>query len=667
MAQTGFTPILTYASNTATSVPAAGNLTNSTNGSELAVNTADKRLFTKDSGGNVVEVGTNPSAITVAGTTTLSALTASTALALNSSKQVVSVTNTGTGNNVLADSPTLTGTIGAAAATLSGNLTLSAGTANGVTYLNGSKVLTSGSALTFDGTDLATTGGVRLNNAQYYYGKNAAGSAVRLLGVNAGNVNYVGSIDSGPTEVNYGAASTITAQYWNISGSEQMRLTSTGLGIGTSSPGSKLEVAGQTVVKFANPDVSGIVLQATTGTNAAGMKFTNTGGNGFVGLDSSTGTRIGGAAYSLSVWHEGAYPITFGTNNTLRATLDSSGNLGLGVQPSAWNSDYKAFNFGASGFVYGRVGSQETAIGTNWLRNSGASFVYAANGFASYYAQTSGIHSWHIAPNNTSGAGATASFTQAMTLDASGNLALGGTTNKVTGVTGSGSGFTVQASGAPTLAIWDTSDASYYTNITQINELLYLWNIANGAMSFGTNNIERARITSGGNLLVGETSDYLSTRLLVDSAGTDNSTNILTLRNSANTDYFRVRSDGYTYAQGVYDNTTGSAANVFVGSGGDLLRSTSSLRYKTDVQDATHGLAEIMQLRPVTYKGINDGDKVFGGLIAEEVHAAGLTEFVSYDDQDRPDALHYGNMVALLTKAIQELKAELDAYKASHP
>jgi hypothetical protein len=66
MAQTGFTPILTYASNTAASVPSAGNLTNSANGSELAVNTADRRLFTKNSGGTVVELGTNPSSLTIA-------------------------------------------------------------------------------------------------------------------------------------------------------------------------------------------------------------------------------------------------------------------------------------------------------------------------------------------------------------------------------------------------------------------------------------------------------------------------------------------------------------------------------------------------------------------------------------------------------------------------
>jgi hypothetical protein len=54
-------------------------------------------------------------------------------------------------------------------------------------------------------------------------------------------------------------------------------------------------------------------------------------------------------------------------------------------------------------------------------------------------------------------------------------------------------------------------------------------------------------------------------------------------------------------------------------------------------------------------------------LIAEEVHAAGLTEFVQYAPDGTPDALGYGNMVSVLVKAIQELKAEFDAYKATHP
>lgn len=128
-----------------------------------------------------------------------------------------------------------------------------------------------------------------------------------------------------------------------------------------------------------------------------------------------------------------------------------------------------------------------------------------------------------------------------------------------------------------------------------------------------------------------------------------------------------VRSDGYVSMEYTYNFlTSAAAANMVIGSGGFIYRSTSSLKYKRDVADATHGLAEVMQLRPVTYKGKadSDGDKVFGGLIAEEVHAAGLNEFVSYNDKGEPDALHYGHMVSLLTKAIQEQQTIIQSLTA---
>ena len=103
---------------------------------------------------------------------------------------------------------------------------------------------------------------------------------------------------------------------------------------------------------------------------------------------------------------------------------------------------------------------------------------------------------------------------------------------------------------------------------------------------------------------------------------------------------------------------------VMSSASGILQRSTSSLRYKNSVENATYGLTEVMQLRPVTYKGNNDGDTVFGGFIAEEVHDIGLSQFVQYDEQNRPDALAYGNMVSLLTKAVQEQQAMIEDLKA---
>lgn len=57
MAQTGYTPIITYHSNTAAAVPGASNLAEG----ELAVNVTDKKIFTKDNGGSVVQIGSSPS------------------------------------------------------------------------------------------------------------------------------------------------------------------------------------------------------------------------------------------------------------------------------------------------------------------------------------------------------------------------------------------------------------------------------------------------------------------------------------------------------------------------------------------------------------------------------------------------------------------------------
>jgi len=125
-----------------------------------------------------------------------------------------------------------------------------------------------------------------------------------------------------------------------------------------------------------------------------------------------------------------------------------------------------------------------------------------------------------------------------------------------------------------------------------------------------------------------------------------------------------MNGSGYLHSDPTYANTSGGAANVGIASSGQFYRSTSSLRYKNTINDATHGLTELLTLRPVTYKGNNDGDTVFGGLIAEEVHDAGLTEFVSYNDDGEPDALAYGNMVSLCIKAIQEQQETITALEA---
>lgn len=68
MAQTGYTPILIYSSSTATNAPAVGNLTNSTLGSELAINITDGKLFYKDNANAIQVIGWKVVPATAGGT-----------------------------------------------------------------------------------------------------------------------------------------------------------------------------------------------------------------------------------------------------------------------------------------------------------------------------------------------------------------------------------------------------------------------------------------------------------------------------------------------------------------------------------------------------------------------------------------------------------------------
>jgi hypothetical protein len=95
--------------------------------------------------------------LSVSGTTTLSGLTASTALALDANKNVVSVTNTGTGDNVLATSPTLTTpALGAATATSINKVALTAPATGSTLTIADGKTLTANHSLTLAGTDATT-------------------------------------------------------------------------------------------------------------------------------------------------------------------------------------------------------------------------------------------------------------------------------------------------------------------------------------------------------------------------------------------------------------------------------------------------------------------------------------------------------------------------------
>ena len=138
-----------------------------------------------------------------------------------------------------------------------------------------------------------------------------------------------------------------------------------------------------------------------------------------------------------------------------------------------------------------------------------------------------------------------------------------------------------------------------------------------------------------------------------------------TTSNETTAEKMRISSSGIITSSPTYAQTTSNSANMVVRSSGAFERSVSSRRYKNTITDATKGLEELKALRPVNYKGNNDGETVFYGLIAEEVHDAGFTEFVEYNDENEPDALRYPHMVALCIKAIQEQQTLIETQQTT--
>jgi hypothetical protein len=135
------------------------------------------------------------------------------------------------------------------------------------------------------------------------------------------------------------------------------------------------------------------------------------------------------------VFFPAANTVAVSTGGSERVRVDSSGNVGIGVTPSAWYAtNTKALQVGGSSSLndYSSSGNRQTTLANNAYLNASAAWTYSNTDPASRFHQTGGGFYWYTAPSGT--AGNTITFTQAMTLNTNGALVLQGGNTSASGV-----------------------------------------------------------------------------------------------------------------------------------------------------------------------------------------------------------------------------------------
>jgi hypothetical protein len=325
------------------------------------------------------------------------------------------------------------------------------------------------------------------------------------------------------------------------------------------------------------------------------------------------------------------------TAGTERLRIDASGNLGLGVTPSAWGSIFNAMQLGDGGFIAGRSDvATQLQLGCNGYYD-GSNFKYIVTGTAARYYMDTGAHYWESAASGTAGNAIT--FTQAMTLDASGNLSIGATSPPTN-----------------TTKLY-TSDGTINTFISyKTGGVEYFGTYSNHPLAFLTNNTERARISSGGVLCLNTT-------------GT-NAGNLQVTQYTGKTMFRMETVDSGTSTAIQFVKTSGGAAEV-----GSITTTTtatayninSDVRLKKNIVNAQDSGSDIDALQVRSFDWKVDDSHVKYGFIAQELVTVAPESVKVGDSGDEIETVwgvDYSKLVPMLVKEIQSLRARVAALEA---
>lgn len=288
--------------------------------------------------------------------------------------------------------------------TLAGNATIPSGARSGLDAYNSISFTGAGTLTHGQGTQIRAYSNL---TAGWAFAGSATGTVTHLAGLRALFPDNTGSAINVTNNyallLNDQTANTGTVTYtnrWGVyqEGASDLNYMAANLLLGsTTNTGEKLQVTGTAIVSSSITAASFIPSLNTIPTNGLYLPAANT--------------------------------LGFATNSTERMRLDASGNLGLGVSPSAWSSSWKAFEFAAAAIAWTGGGTNDFSFSTNsFFDATDSRWEYKSTGDgAARYSITAltSEHRWYNAPIGT--AGNAISFTQAMTLASTGNLLIGTT------------------------------------------------------------------------------------------------------------------------------------------------------------------------------------------------------------------------------------------------
>jgi hypothetical protein len=448
-------------------------------------------------------------------------------------------------------------------ANIAGTVTLSGGTANGVLYLNGSKVATSGSAFTYDGTTLKnapTSSGVTPSANAYGLFLDSSGNGGLTIATGAsslGNIYFADTGDQSEGFIQY--AHTGRTMAFGAAGSTQMTLTSTGLGIGTSSPAEKLSLYSATSlgIRMDSPDN---IIRFMEGATAKGyirmiggatnrLDILNNGNGMYVDSSGNVGIGTSSPAYKLDVsgiirantgylrstnsytvlagadvlsttggiTSIGANPIVFGTDGTERGRFTGVGKFGIGT-----NDPY-----GTASVFMGTTAPQDLlwydSVNMIQIGESAARPLAGLFAKRSTYAGANAYNGDLMFYNLYYAGGADYQWKERMRIEANGNVGIGNTVaTTIDAVNGSGTLVVGSGSGNEGISVYSGTTGlgslcfADGTTTTSTYSGYITYNHSSNHMEFGTNSgVERMRITSAGEVIVGSTAVVDSSKLQV--------------------------------------------------------------------------------------------------------------------------------------------------------